>query len=246
MSPLIDTHCHLDLFKDIQLNKQAEDQLGIKTITVTNAPSFFQPNNQLFKDSSNIRTALGLHPQLAGQYEREVKLFELLVKDARYIGEIGLDGSADLKSTYALQKQILEKILAAIRVHDKKILPVHSSNPTTETIHIIDRHLNGSNNRIILHWYSGNLTDLRAAVSKGFYFSINHKMLNTVKVKELIKNIPTDHLLTETDAPFTFAGAVNDRIKSLTGTINGIATITGRSPEQVRQIVFENFRRLIT
>src|SRR5258708_8398770 len=184
MSPLIDTHCHLDLFKDIQLNKQAEDQLGIKTITVTNAPSFFQPNNQLFKDSSNIRTALGLHPQLAGQYEREVKLFELLVKDARYIGEIGLDGSADLKSTYALQKQILEKILAAIRVHDKKILTVHSMNAATEPIDIIDRHLNGSHNSIILHWHSATLTASSSAVSKLFSFSPNHPIPNPHNTKQ--------------------------------------------------------------
>lgn len=246
MSLLIDTHCHLDLFKDIQLHKQMEDQLGIKTITVTNAPSFFKPNNQLFKDCNNIRVGLGLHPQLVGQYQEEVKLFELMIKDARYIGEIGLDGSADLKNTYSVQKGILEKILMAVKEYDNKVLTIHSRNAATETIDITYRHLRGSNNKVILHWYSGNLTDLRTAVSKGFYFSINHRMVNTDKGKDIVKNIPADRLLTETDAPFTFSGSINSRIKSLAATINGIATITSKSAEHIQQNIFENFRHLIT
>lgn len=245
MSVLIDTHCHLDLFKDIQLNKQGEDQSGIKTITVTNAPSFFKPNKQLFRDCSNIRVGLGLHPQLAGQYQEEDKLFELLVKDTRYIGEIGLDGSTNLKSTYAVQKEILENILMAIKIYDNKILTVHSRNAAKETIDIIHRHLKGSNNKVILHWYSGSLADLRTAVSKGFYFSINHKMASTDKGKEIIKNIPIEHLLTETDAPFTFSSSIDNRIKSLLGTIKNISYIKSKMVEEIENTIYNNFKTLL-
>jgi TatD DNase family protein len=245
MSFLVDTHCHLDLFKDIQLNKQAENQLGIKTITVTNAPSFFKPNTQLFKECTNIRVGLGLHPQLAHQYEAEIELFEHLVKDTRYIGEIGLDGSAELKSTYTSQRKLMEKILAAVKKQDNKILTVHSRNAASETIDIIYRYLKGSSSKVILHWYSGGISDLKDAVSKGFYFSINHKMVNTDKGKEIIKNIPMDRLLTETDAPFTFVGTVSNRIKSLTATINGISLIAGKPGEQIQQTVFDNFKHLL-
>lgn len=245
MNLLIDTHCHLDLFKDIQLNKQAEDQSGIKTITVTNAPSFFRPNKQLFGNCSNIRVGLGLHPQLAEQYQEEAKLFELLIEETRYIGEIGLDGSADLKNTYSIQKRILEKILVAIKVYDNKILTVHSRKAAAETIDIIHRHLRTSNNKVILHWYSGNLTDLKTAVFKGFYFSINHKMANTEKGKEIIKNIPTDRLLTETDAPFTFSASISNRKKSLLETIKNIAYLKNKVAEEMQNAIFDNFKRLL-
>jgi len=245
MSLLVDTHCHLDLFKDIQKNKYAEDQFAIKTITVTNAPSFFKPNTQLFKDCKNIRVGLGIHPQLVDQYKGELLLFDQLMRDTRYIGEIGLDGSANLKNTYPLQKEVIEKILRAVTRESNKILTVHSRNAAAETIDIIHRHLRGSNNKVILHWYSGSIPDLKDAALKGFYFSINHKMINTDKGKEIIKHIPIDRLLTETDAPFTFAGAINNRINSLTKTIEGIALIKGKLGEQMRQIVFDNFRYLL-
>ena len=98
----IDTHCHLDLFKDIQQNRKSEDELGIKTITVTNAPSFFMPNQRLFEKTSNIRAALGLHPQIAHQYEKESELFNYLINETKYVGEVGLDGSTEFKPTYQL------------------------------------------------------------------------------------------------------------------------------------------------
>lgn len=245
MSVLIDTHCHLDLFKDIQSSKEAEDQLGIKTISVTNAPSFFQPNCQMFNNSKNIRVALGLHPQLVGQYKGEIGLFKTLVEKARYIGEIGLDGSQDLKDTYNDQKQILKEVLLSVRSQGRKIVTVHSRNAAAETIDIFRQHLKGSDNIVIFHWFSGSANELKEAISSGFYFSINHKMVVTEKGKEIIKKIPADSLLTETDAPFTFRG-VNDRIKSLCTTIGGISAITGKDDVEVRAKVFENFRRMIS
>lgn len=56
----IDAHCHLDLFDNIQSQVEFEDSQSIKTITVTNAPSFFKPNTVLFEKSKNIRVGLGL------------------------------------------------------------------------------------------------------------------------------------------------------------------------------------------
>ena len=187
MSILIDTHCHLDLFKDIQFNKQSEDSQGIKTITVTNAPSFYKPNVKLFDGSTNIRVALGLHPQLVSQYKDELNLFELLIKNVRYVGEIGLDGSSELKNTYTTQKRLLEQILGVCSNYDNKILTIHSRNAASEVIEMLVRCLGKSNCKIILHWYSGGLPELKAAIQKGFYFSINHKMASRNKRKEIIK-----------------------------------------------------------
>ncbi|HXD79353.1 MAG TPA: Qat anti-phage system TatD family nuclease QatD [Puia sp.] len=246
MSALIDTHCHLDLFKDIQSLKEAEAQLGIKTISVTNAPSFFQPNCQLFNNSKNIRVALGFHPQLVEQYKGELGLFKSFVEKARYIGEIGLDGSKDLKNTYHEQMRILKEVLISVRSHGRKIITVHSRNAATETIEIFQQHLKGSNNIVIFHWFSGSLIEVREAISSGFYFSINHKMVVTEKGKEIIKKIPAEYLLTETDAPFTFSGSINNRIESLNSTINGISAITNKGAAEVRAKVFENFRRVIS
>ncbi|HEY4290239.1 MAG TPA: Qat anti-phage system TatD family nuclease QatD [Puia sp.] len=245
MIPLIDTHCHLDLFKDILVNASKEDDLGIKTITVTNAPSFFKPNQNLFQFSKNIRTALGLHPQLVDKYIGEISLFDSLIKGVRYVGEVGLDGSAEYQDSYISQVKALEKVLVLIRKNDNKIITVHSRSAASDTIDTVHGHLKGTKNKVILHWFSGTPGDLAKAVSNGFYFSINHKMVNTEKGKELIKHMPKDHLLTETDAPFTFDKQVTGRVQSLTIAINGIAAIHRTTPEEIRSMIFENFRRLV-
>ncbi|WP_337044954.1 Qat anti-phage system TatD family nuclease QatD [Emticicia sp. 17c] len=246
MSTFIDTHCHLDLFKGIQNNSKQEDDLGIKTITVTNAPSFFGPNSKLFGDSLNIRVALGLHPQLIDQFKGELVLFQQLIKKTRYIGEIGLDGSSDLKKTYKLQKETFEKVLLSVRDNGNKVLTIHSRNAANETIEFLSKYLYNTDNKVILHWYSGTIDDLKKAVLRGFYFSINHNMVISEKGKEIISYIPENLILTETDAPFTFSPTINTRLKSLSSTIEGIAIRKNKSSEEIKSIVYNNFKNLLS
>lgn len=246
MSAYIDTHCHLDLFKDILNNRGLEDIEGIKTVTVTNAPSFFTPNQQLFEDSLNIRVALGLHPQLLTQYKEEISLFEQLVNSTRYIGEIGLDGSADIKDTFLLQKSLFTRILDIVKGQNSKVLTVHSRNAACDTIELLSKYLSNTPHKIILHWYSGSSNDLRNAISKGFYFSINHKMAASEKGKQLINLMPDHLLLTETDAPFTFTKSIDTRLKSLTSTIGAIAVQKNKTPEEIKLIIYENFKNLLS
>lgn len=241
----IDTHCHLDLFNNIEKNPTIEDQLPIKTISVTNAPFLFDPNNSLLGSCKNIRVALGLHPELVTTYHSQLTLFEERITATRYIGEVGLDKSSQHKNSFELQKRVFERLLNIVRVADDKILTIHSRNAANETINILGRILKNSACKIILHWYSGNIDDLKTAVDSGFYFSVNHKMINTMKGMEIIKNIPEQLLLTETDAPFTLSNNIPTRIKSLETTIEGIAKLKNLEFEQVRRLVYSNFTTLL-
>ena len=112
---LIDTHCHLDLFKGIQHSVSQENDLPIKTISVTNSPAFFEPNLKLFSESKNIKIALGLHPELVKRSHNEIGLFEKHISYTKYIGEIGLDGSKEFSDTYELQTKTLNTILSIIK-----------------------------------------------------------------------------------------------------------------------------------
>ncbi|TWW01101.1 hypothetical protein FEF09_09010 [Chitinophaga pinensis] len=60
-----------------------------------------------------------------------------------------------------------------------------------------------------------------------------------------MKEIPLDKLLTETDAPFTFAGNFQSRIKSLEATISGLSVICKTTPSEMKGIVYENLRSII-
>lgn len=243
---LVDTHCHLDLFKEIQTNVRAEDELPIKTITVTNSPAFYVPNANLFRACKNIRVGLGLHPELINQFGSQLRIFEKEVSTSRFIGEIGLDGSKGHLNSYSAQVSAFRSILTYVEKADNKILTVHSRNAAKDVIQYLKHHLKDSHCKVILHWYTGNAAELLRAVEYGFYFSVNHKMLQSNKSRELIKLIPIDRLLTETDAPFTFDNIIKDRLSSINAAIKGISAITGIEESEIKSHIYNNFKHLLS
>lgn len=242
---LVDTHCHLDLFKGIRSNVEEEDRLPIKTITVTNTPALWAPNDKLFKKCRNIRVALGLHPELADQREKETALFSDLYSETRYIGEIGLDGTSKERSVRDAQLRVFRHVLNMIKDSEPKILTVHSRGAAKETIDELTAILKGNQHQVILHWYSGGIGDLRRAVDLGFFFSVNHKMLASKNGIGIIKELNRTKILTETDAPFTFTDRIVTREESLNETLQGLGKEWRLSYDQAKQTVWENFKSVL-
>ena len=56
---------------------------------------------------------------------------------------------------------------------------------------------------VILHWYSGGIAELDRAISRGYYFSVNHQMVHSANGRKIIERIPVEKILLESDAPFT-------------------------------------------
>ena len=241
MSYYVDTHCHLDLFPGIRTNVATEDAQPIKTITVTNAPTLWGPNTKLFKDCRNIRVALGLHPELASQRAQEMDKLRSFSPEAKYIGEIGLDGTSREEAERRTQLAVFRGVLSTLKPLEPKVLTVHSRGAARETISELMQALRGTSHQVILHWYSGGLEELRQALAAGFYFSINHKMVASRNGQQIIQALPKAAVLTETDAPFTFAGGITTRQQSLLKTVEGLAQQWRCEPEEAKQYVWERF-----
>lgn len=194
----IDAHCHIDLFSspiDIASNLQ-----GMKVIAVTNTPSSFNKIQSQMAPFNSVNVALGLHPEYANSHGNELSLFFEQLKQAQFIGEIGLDYVTKDASERRVQRQVFSQILDHCAFAKGKILSVHSRRATTDVIDAIGMNYPC---KVILHWFSGSLTELEKALNYGMYFSINNAMLSSNLGKELIRKIPTSRVLTETDGPFT-------------------------------------------
>lgn len=242
----IDSHCHLDLFKNFQKTWESEDYSPIKTLSVTNAPFIYEPCKNVLASSRNIRVALGMHPELVDSYGSQLDLFEQLINDTKYIGEIGLDGSPRFKKSWNYQKEVFIKILKLCKEKNDKILTIHTRNAAKETIKLVSEYLKNSNCKVIFHWYTGDQNDLKAAVQNGYYFSINHKMVNGEKGKQIIRAVPNHLLLTETDAPFTFDNKITSRMESLKSTVEGISDIKKEEFLLTKSFIYENFKTLLS
>lgn len=246
MVPYVDTHCHLDLFADIKKTVKIEDETAIKTITVTNAPFLWKHNDALFKNCHNIRPALGFHPELAAKYIHELDLFEALSRDIKYIGEIGLDGSNIHRDTETEQLKVFQTILRFLKPLDKKIMSIHSRSAAERTITEINSTLKGTDHKVILHWFTGSISEFNLALKAGFYFSVNHKMIWSKRSIDIIKNMPRERILTETDAPFTFDKKVSNRQESLDLTIKGLALLWNLSYQGTKDKIYSNFKSILS
>lgn len=110
---LIDFHCHLDLYPDhVQAIADCERE-RVFTLAVTTTPKAWTRNHELTKDTKYVRAALGLHPQLVGQRAQEIGLWEELLPQTRYVGEVGLDAGPRFYRSFEAQKAVFERVLTA-------------------------------------------------------------------------------------------------------------------------------------
>ena len=109
---MIDFHCHLDLYPDPHGLAQTCRDRGLYLLSVTTTPSAWRGTSALAEGAPRIRTALGLHPQIAHERKHELVLFEQLIGETRYVGEIGLDGGPEYKAHWQDQLTVFERALA--------------------------------------------------------------------------------------------------------------------------------------
>lgn len=238
-----DVHAHLDLYKNRGDIINNAEQHKIYVISMTNLPELYEKYLREYPSLSHVRFALGLHPELVINHVNQLPLFLSLLSKARYIGEIGLDYSktksdADKK----LQQQIFEQIIDCCkRCSDPKILSIHSRNAANEAIDIIDRY----HGQVILHWLSDKNVKLNKAVDNGYYFSINRQMASYQSGQNLIRKMPIQRLLIESDAPFTKGNEASYAIEQLADIVIQLATIFGVSLDEMNNTLSDNFRRLL-
>lgn len=240
---MIDMHCHIDLFKDYEDLIQEIDKLGIYVLSVTTVPSAFLGTQKIAKNCPRIKTALGMHPEVAHERVDELEIFNHLVPQAKYIGEIGLDGSPGLKNHHKVQGVIFREILAMVASAGGRIISIHSRKAADTVLDCLSETPDAG--VFILHWFSGNKRQLQRAIDLGCWFSVGPAMLNSKKGKELATLIPKNRILTETDGPF--AKAKNKPLSPLDIGIaqNQLANLWGIPKPEVNAMLLQNLSQLV-
>jgi len=239
---LFDTHLHLDLFTDPKKLIKAIENQKMYTIAVTNLPQVFLNTQKLCEGLKYIRPALGYHPELAHKFNNQFELFYELLDETRYIGEIGIDNIRKTANDFNSQKIIFERIIDACAEKKDKILTIHSRRAEKEVISIIGNNFPG---KTILHWYSGSISDLEKAISYGFYFSINSAMTQSKNGINIIKNIPTNRLLLESDSPFIGVDRNSFAPYNCITTVNEISGILKIDSKDLINMLENNFKRIL-
>lgn len=233
---LYDTHFHLDLQKDIKCAIEEINNHKIYTIAMTNLPVLYEKELQYM--SPYIRIGLGFHPELVREYKKYIPLMWKKMNEARYIGEVGLDFTDS--SSKVDQLDFFSELVDRCRNDQNKIMSIHSRKAEKEVLDLLG---NGFAFKAILHWYSGNISQVEEAVEKGCYFSINANMVNSKRFEAMMKIVPANRILLETDYPF---GLTNETHHE---TLEQVVAIFSQklhfSNEEAEMIFWENFRQLL-
>ncbi|WP_316355217.1 Qat anti-phage system TatD family nuclease QatD [Devosia sp.] len=246
ISKLVDFHCHLDLYPDFEKLVSECDRRGVYTLAVTTTPMAWQRNNELAGRTTHVRAALGLHPQLVAKYAGEIELFEKLLPEAKYVGEVGLDASPAYYASFEQQRAVFERVLRACAAQGGKILSVHSVRSASKVLDMVEQFLPADRGTVILHWFSGSKSEARRAAALGCWFSVNAPMLRNERMMEIIRSeMPGERIITETDGPFTKAGKEPSRPSDVGEAVRLLGVLLGREQVQQQAIVLSNLRRLL-
>lgn len=239
---MIDFHCHLDLYPDPEAAVRQADEARIYVLSVTTTPKAWRGTSALARGCGRIRTALGLHPQLAHERHSELALFEGLLPETRYVGEVGLDGTPEFRIHAAIQKRVFEAVLAISASQGGRILSIHSRRAGDEVLDCLRRHPDAG--IPVLHWFSGSKAQMRRAVDQGCWFSVGPPMTRSESGRALLRDLPRDRVLTETDGPFAADNGRPLKPQDTGAMAPALASAWGMDEAAVADRLLGNLRRL--
>lgn len=247
---IFDTHAHYD---DEAFN---EDRFALLSVMPENNVKYIINQGVDIKSSldsiklsekyPHIYAAIGIHPLDVKKMEDVSKIKELARHEKVVaIGEIGLDYYYETE-TKALQLKYFKNQL---NLANELNLPVviHDRDAHKDTLDTLKEIKVGNNG--VIHCYSGSLEMAKELLKLGFYLGFDGPVTfkNAKTVIDVLKYIPLDRILVETDAPYLtpvpFRGKRNNSMY-LTYIIDAIAKIKEISPEEMADITLNNAKTL--
>ena len=246
---LIDSHAHLempDFKRDLEQVIQRAKESGVGYIfTVGTEKNDWKRALEIADSHPSIYAILGVHPHNAKEIDDET--YRVLKEHCRNgkvkaYGEIGLDFFRNLSPRDIQLKRFREQIGLAKELG----LPivVHDREAHQETLEILKSEKAEECGGII-HCFSGDYEMARTCMDMGFYISIPGSITfkNAEGFREIVKRIPLESLLVETDAPFItpepFRGKRNEP-SYVRYTAQKVAEIKMVSFEKVAEVTTEN------
>lgn len=200
---MLDMHCHLD-FLNQEETRLVSDHLDHRFLTMTVDPQEFPKIQNRFKNATNVKVGIGLHPRWILDTQDasvNVKAVKQHMESTNLIGEVGLDYLPAYLPHKSEQYAAFKSIMHECVRHEGKVISIHAIRSVKDTLDILKTIGVCKNNLCILHWFTGSSDELHHAINLGCWFSVNRAMLETKKGREYIKVIPNNKLLLESDKP---------------------------------------------
>jgi TatD DNase family protein len=246
---IIDSHTHLNMDEyndDIDEVINRAIKKDVKTIIdVGFNQKSIKKSLLLSEKYKNIYSVIGIHPHDAKDVEENY--FETLEEFLKYkkvlaIGEIGLDYYRNYSPKEVQKKIFLKQIEISLKL-DIPIV-IHCRNAYNDMIEIL-KEKKMENRKILFHCFSGDENIAKELLNMGFYFSFAGYITypNIKKPYNVIKMLPIEKIIIETDSPFL--SPQNKRRERnepsyIIYTLEKIAEIKNLPLEETAEKIFKN------
>ncbi len=254
---LIDSHCHLDRIDLSGANgdlanalNQARERGVTGFLCVDIDLENFSDVQNIAESYHDVWCSAGIHPlaDLDSTCLDKDQLIKMALSSPKVvaIGECGLDYYYN-PETAENQKQLFEKQLQVACELSKPVI-VHTREARADTLALIRQYapkgLTG-----VLHCFTESLEMAEAAVDMGFYISFSGIITfrNAETLRDVVRKIPLQHILVETDSPYLapvpFRGKSNQP-QWVVEVAQCVADLKGISYKEVCDVTTDNFQEL--
>ena len=207
----IDTHCHLydeafDADRDEVLQRALDASVTTLLLPAIDNQSHDKQELLASQHPHCFRQMMGLHPtSVKEDFEQELAIVhDRLFRNSEFnyvaVGEIGMDLYWD--RTFEVQQR--EVLRRQLRWAEELDLPVclHIRKAHNEVFNLL-RELNRPTWRGVMHCFGGSVQEAQRALEMGFHLGIGGVVtFKNATMAEVVKVVPLDRLLLETDAPY--------------------------------------------
>lgn len=267
MFEYFDIHSHLDapefdLDRENEIEKIKEAKIATTTVGVD-----FESSKKaiLFSEiHENLFASVGQHPEdlkpdsvfddrlaLLADHKKVVAIGECGLDYSRLPRELGL--SLDVEYIKTIQKTIFEYHIDLALDSDKPLM-LHtrgskgSMDAYIDTLNILEHHakISGSKLRGNAHFFVGDMDVLRRFLDIGFSISFTGVITFTRDYDELVRYVPMDMIMSETDAPLVapvpYRGQRNSPLYVIE-VVKKIAEIRNESFDKTKMALYNNALR---
>ncbi len=253
---IIDTHCHLD-FPDFASELDAvvarAQAAGVeRMITISTHVARYDSYRVIAERFDNVWFTVGTHPHRAHE-EPDISVERLCELAAHprciAIGEAGLDYHYD-KSPRDIAATVFRRHIAAARITDLPLV-IHSRDADDDMAAILKDEMGKGAFRALLHCFTSSrglaMTGLELGLTVSFSGVLTFK--NSQELRDLVRDIPDERLIVETDAPFLapvpHRGKRNEPAFAA-DTLRVLAEAKGKPADDMARITTQNALRLFS
>jgi len=240
---MIDVHCHLeqkDYEKDRdELIEKCKQKLKCLITCCTCLEDFDLTMEIVEKYKNFVFASVAIHPELIKKVkENEIDEFFNKVKENREkivaIGETGLDFIIEEREWREKQKELFIKFIDLAKNLNLPLI-IHARKAFAETIEILEKC---RAKRVLMHFFTAKEL-LPKIIENGWSISVNTTLTKSKKIKKIVREIPIEKIMLETDSPWLGEGKRNDPL-SVEIVAREISKIKNISFEKINEITDKN------